>query len=267
MPPFYWMLEASDVRPATRVLAVDPSRTTVTGQHPPAICLQFVGAGKVVLHAMDSSYRWARHEEGDRFFSRYWLQTIRYLSRSKLLSGNRVAELTSDREEYRRGDPVRFRVRFFDDRLAPSQDDGVTIVVEREGSKRRQIQLRRDSSARAVFEGAASNLPDGAYRAWVATPSLEGQPPSQRFTIVAPPGEQARLEMDSQDLRLAARTSQGKYYSVENANQLANDLPRGRQVRIQSLPPSPIWNSSLLAVMFVALIAFEWLLRKRVGLL
>jgi hypothetical protein len=39
------------------------------------------------------------------------------------------------------------------------------------------------------------------------------------------------------------------------------------QVRIESLPPVPIWNSSLLAGLSVVLIATEWLLRKRSGLL
>jgi len=267
MPGVYWLLEASDLRPGARVLAIDPARTGSSGENLPVICVQFVGAGKVIFHATDESYRWSRHEAGEQYFSRYWLQTIRYLSRSKLLEGSRLAELTSDRVEYRRGEPVRLRVRFFDDRQAPAHDDGVTVVLEREGSKRQQIALRRDAVDRGIFEGVASNLADGSYRAWVAAPTLEGRPPSQRFSVVAPPGEQARMEMDAADLQLAAKTSQGRFYTIKTADRLVKDLPRGRQVRIESLPPTPIWNSSLWAALFVVLIATEWLLRKRVGLM
>jgi len=267
LPGVYWLLEASDLRLGARALAVDPTRTGSSGENLPVICMQFVGAGKVVFHATDESYRWLRHEAGEHYFARYWIQTLRYLSRSKLLDGNRLAELTSDREEYRRGQPVRLRVRFLDDRLAPVHDEGVTVVLEREGSKRRQITLHRDLAIRGVFEGTASNLADGNYRAWVATPTLDGRPPSQRFTIVAPPGEQARLEMDAADLRLAAKTSQGKFYTIATARRLLKDLPRGRQVRIESLPPTPIWNLPIWAALFVGLIVTEWLLRKRVGLL
>jgi hypothetical protein len=267
LPRLYWSLETPDLRPGARVLATDPSRLTPSGQHMPIICTQFVGAGKVVFHATDETYRWSRHVDGDRYFARYWVQTLRYLSRSKLLEGGRVAELTCDRREYRRGESVRLRARFVDDRLAPVRDDGVTVVLEREGSKRRQLTLRRDDVSRGIFEGVATNLPEGRYRAWIAVPTLEGQPPSRQFSVLSPPGEQARLEMDVADLQLAAETSQGKFYTVRTARNLARDLPRGRHVRIESMPPEPIWNSPLLAGLFVLLLGGEWLLRKRVGLL
>lgn len=266
LPPIYWMLDAPDLRPGARVLAVAPMRTSVSGEELPVIAMQFVGAGKVVLHTTDESYRWARHPQTERYHARYWTQLIRYLSRSKLLEGTRAVELATDRVEYRRGETVRLRVRFFDDRLAPEADDGVRVMLEHDSGTRRQITLRRDAASRGIFEGLASNLADGAYRAWVAVPTLPDTPPSQRFTVVAPPGEFARLEMDAADMQLAAKVSQGRFFTMEEAQELTEHLPRGRQVRIDSLPPDPIWNSPLWALLFVALITTEWLLRKRVGL-
>jgi uncharacterized membrane protein len=267
LPPLYWMLDAPDLRPGARVLAVASSRTGVSGEPAPVIVLQFVGAGKVVLHTTDESYRWARHPMTERYHAQYWTQMIRYLSRSKLLDGTRAAELTTDRIEYPRGEPVRLRVRFFDDRLAPETDDGVNVMLEHEAGTRRPITLQRDAASRGIFEGSASNLAEGAYRAWVAAPALPGNPPSQRFTIVAPPGEFARLEMDAADMQQAAKTSLGRFYTFETAEELTEHLPRGRQVRIDSLPPTPIWNSPLWALVFLTLITTEWLLRKRAGLL
>ncbi len=267
MPGFYWLMEAPDVKPGTRVLAVDPTRTAVSGENLPVICMQFVGAGKVILHATDESYRWSRHPAGEQYYARYWTQTIRYLSRAKLLEGSRAAELTSDRLEYRRGDPVRIRVRFFDDRLAPEQDDAVRVVLEQDSAGRREISLHRDAATRGIFEGTIGNLGEGRYRAWIAAPTLDGRPPSQVFTVTAPPGEMARLQMDAADLQMAAKISQGRFYTLDRAGRLLEDLPRGRQVRIESLPPQPIWNSAFLAALFVLLITSEWLLRKRAGLM
>jgi hypothetical protein len=71
--------------------------------------------------------------------------------------------------------------------------------------------------------------------------------------------------MDDDDLRLAAETSEGRFYSLALADRLVRDLPRGRQVRIESLPPDPIWNSPWVALLFVAILMAEWLWRKRVG--
>jgi len=45
------------------------------------------------------------------------------------------------------------------------------------------------------------------------------------------------------------------------------ELPKGRQVRIESLPPEPLWNSSFLVLLVIGLLTAEWLLRKRWGLL
>lgn len=266
LPGMYWLLETPDLRPGARVLVEHPTRTGNDGQNLPVVSLQYVGAGKVIFHATDETHRW-RFRVGDKYFGRYWVQTIRYLSRSKLLGQSRAAELTSDREEYRRGEAVRLRVRFFDDRLAPPQDDGVSVMLEREGSKRRSVKLSRDAGGRGIFEGSLTNLPDGQYRVWVAAPTLEGQPPSRAFSIVAPPGEQARLEMDSTDLKQAAKISLGRFYTISDVDRLARELPRGRQVRIESLPPVPIWNWWPFALAFVALIVSEWLLRKSVGML
>ena len=266
LAPLRWFASIQDLRPGVRVLAEHPTKRSDSGQPLPIITLQFVGAGKVVFHATDETHRW-RFRVGDQYFARYWVQTIRYLCRSKLLAGNRSAELTTDREEYRRGDAVGLRVRFLDDRLAPAQDDGVMVVVARSGGERRNITLRRLASDRGIFEGTAGPLPDGQYRAWLAAPTLEGQPPARAFTVVAPPGELARTQMDAAEMREAAKISVGKYYTFSTAGGLLADLPRGRQVRIESLPPKPIWNAPLLAALFVALIAAEWLLRKRVGML
>jgi hypothetical protein len=266
LPGLYWMLETPDLRPAARVLLEHPTRTGHNGQNLPIISMQYVGAGKVVFHSTDETWRW-RFRIGDLYFARYWVQTIRVLSRSKLLGGNRTVEMISDREQYRRGDPVQLRVRFLDDRQAPAQDDGVTVVLEREGSGRRNITLSRDEISRGLFEGTVSNLAEGQYRAWIATPTLEGKPPARQFSVVAPPGEQARLEMDVLDLKLAAKVSQGRFYTMQNVDRLARELPPGRQVRIESLPPESVWNWWPIALAFVVLLVSEWLLRKRYGML
>lgn len=266
LPPLRWYVTAPDLRPGVRVLAEHPTKKGIGGQPLPLITLQFVGSGKVVFHATDETHRW-RFRAGDIYFSRYWVQTIRYLARARLLGKSRAAELTADREEYRSGDVVRLRARFFDDRLAPPQDDGVSIVVEHEGSQRKNIRLRRDAATRGLFEATLGNLAEGKYRCWMASPTLEGQPPAAAFSIVAPPGELARTQMDSADMQLAAKTSGGRYYTFSNASQLADNLPKGRQVRIASMPPRPLWNAPLLAALFVVLLGSEWMLRKRCGLL
>jgi hypothetical protein len=271
----------------------------------PTVLLHFVGAGKVIFHATDETYRWSRFPGNERYYARYWLQVLRYLSRAKLISDDQLVEIETDRNEYRRGDIVRVRVRFRDDRRAPPEDDGVSVIVQRTGGRKKPVRLHRlgkdadrdgvspqkrellapdvdeagptdiqagagsesparDGTRRGLFEGSVSDLPDGQYRIWLATPSEQAN--TRHFTIIAPPSEQASLAMDAEDMQRAAQVSRGKFYPLQSADRLLADLPRGRRVTIESLPPDPIWNSSILAALFVVLLTTEWTIRRKMGM-
>ena len=275
LPELYWHVEAPRLRPGARVLAEHSSRLAADGRKLPIIALQYAGAGKTVFHATDETYRW-RYRVGDVFMARYWVQMIRYLSRSKLLGKDRSAELAFDRREYRQGEPVRARVRFIDERQAPAADDGVTIVLEREGQPNRQVKLSRAPSGRGVFEATLPPLADGRYHAWVAEPALEGNAPAADFQIVAPPGEFERVATDRAELGLLARETslrddQSHVYGIHETARLLAELPEGRPVPIEALPPLGLWNhwlvQPLFLGLFLGLLVTEWIVRKWVGML
>lgn len=259
MPRIYWLAQARQLRPAARTLVEARGED---GHRWPLVITQFVGAGKVVMIMTDELFRWAKHPDGDAYYGRFWLQTLRYLSRAKLLGTDRTVELTVDQPSYQPGETVTVTARFLDDRLAPEADDGVTVTVEHQAGRQVSLPLRRDQGRRGIFRGTW--IPDGAgeYRVWLTAPAPQGHPPAARFAVVAPRGELARLEMDAAHLRQAAQLSGGRYYTTQTAHQLDHDLPEGRQVRIESLPARPIWNSSWWVALFVLLVTAEWIIRK-----
>ena len=265
LPPLYWVLEATGLKPGARVLAEEAKRTGPDGRHWPVIVMHYVGAGKVLFHATDETWRW-RWRVGDLLFARYWTQTLRYLSRAKLFEGNLKATLTTDRREYRRGEPVHLRVRFVDVRQAPPEDDGVTVILEHPGRQSRRVKLHRGAAGQGVFEGALGDLPIGSYHAWMAVPTLEGRAPAADFTVIAPPGEFERIQTDPVERRQAAERTKGAFYTLADADHLLADLPEGRQVPIEALPPKPLWNTWPLLCLFLVLLVTEWLLRKLWGM-
>lgn len=265
-PPLFWLLEAPQTKAAARVLAEHPTRLAADGRRLPVFVMQYFGAGKVVFHGTDDTWRW-RYRVGDIYFARYWIQTVRYLSRSKLLGKDNAVELTVDRREYRRGEPVRLRVRFIDERQAPVADDGVTVVLEREGLNNERIQLQRNATNRGIFEATKSDAVDGKYHAWMAAPTLEGKAPAADFLVVAPPGEFERVQMDAAELKRAADETRGRFYRASTVDRLLDDLPPGHQVPIETLPPKVLWNQWWLLAGFLGLIVTEWILRKRKGML
>ena len=176
LPPLYWMTEVQDLKPSARVLAEHPARKSADGKRLPIILMQYVGGGgKVLFHATDETYRW-RRRVGDLYFARYWIQTLRFLARSKLAEGDRSVRLGTDRREYSLGDPVRVQVRFADERLAPLDDNGVTVELEQVGRQVQKVQLRRTETGRGHFEAVLHDLPSGDYHAKLISPPAGGAP-------------------------------------------------------------------------------------------
>jgi hypothetical protein len=280
LAPLFWLFPVTTLKPGAQVLAEGPVVPALSSDSPafsapqsatdnfqsaiPVICFQYVGAGRVEFLAIDSTWRW-RIGAGDTYFSRFWVQTIRFLARGKLNQG-RGAQLTSDRREYRRGETAQLRLRFLDERLAPVGDEA-KAMIEAIGQGRRQVSLRRNSTAEGVFEAALPDLCDGQYEVLLVEPKIAGAPPAARFTVTAPPGEFARPEMDAASLRAAAEATHGKFYTFADADQLLADLPPGHRVPIENLPPIPIWNRWWLLLAFLSCLTTEWILRKRKGMM
>ena len=265
LAPLYWLMELPELKPGVRVLAEHPTRVGADGRRLPVFCLQYIGAGKVLFHATDETWRW-RYRTGDAYFARYWVQMIRYLCRAKLTDAGRSVALSTDRREYAQGESVRLRARFSDERLAPAADDGVAVVVELSGRQTHRVVLRRTSAARGVFETQLERPAPGDYHAWIVRPTLKDQTPAVDFVVAPPVGEFAKICMDAAEMRRAAEETGGCFYTFDSADRLHEDLPRGRQVPIESLPPMPLWNRWPVLALFLGLLIAEWILRKRGGM-
>ncbi len=230
----------------------------------PVVLFQYVGAGKVLFHATDETWRWRRQADG-LYFARYWMQTIRWLCRSKLAEAGGPITLSTDRREYEEGDSVRFQVRFADARLAPAEG-GVTLAVESPGSRTERVELHRTAAERGVFRGVLEHPAPGDYRAWIASPETKGRPPALAFHVAQPAGEFVRTRMDAAAMRRAAEISGGRYLPIATAGQLATELPPGRPTPVETLPPLPLWNRWPVLALFLGLLIAEWILRKRRGM-
>jgi hypothetical protein len=261
LPGFYGLLPIRKTKPGTRVLAEHPvARGDV--ERLPVFLLQQVGSGKVLFHATDETWRW-RFRTGDQYFGRYWGQALRYLSRGHLLGKDRAAELIVDRQVYRRGEAVLLRVRFVDERLTPSGNDAVRVIVERAGEGRREIALTRLPYLPTVFEGQLTQLTDGAYHAWVSSPSFAAAPPVADFRVESPQRELSKRSVDRGDLRLAVERAGGQLVELSDVQRLAERIPTGDAVPLEQGAAVSLWNRFEPLVLLAGLLIAEWVLRRR----
>ncbi len=139
-------------------------------------------------------------------------------------------------------------------------------MFRREGDSHRPIKLARSVENPTLFEGQVSSLSEGRYHAWVIDPTLAGESATD-FEVLPAPGETERVQMDVQELTRTSRDTHGKFYRFADAHRLLDALPPGRPVTIESLPPTPLWNKWPVLAAFLAVLATEWIVRKRNGML
>jgi von Willebrand factor type A domain len=259
LPDLLWYFEAPRKKPAALVLAEHPTATGSEGKLP-LLLYHFVGAGKCMFHAFDDTWRW-RFRAGDKYFGRFWVQTVRFLARSKLV-GQRQAEVQTDRKRYQRGQPIQLRVRFPNPGLAPKGD--LTVQVQRRGQGPRKLTLKLAPGTRNVFEGALPQAAEGDYEVRLLPPPiLEGPVPMASFRVEAPVNEFERIEMNEPELIRAAKATGGEFYTPLDAGRLLKDLPPPTKVPLDTDPPIPLWNTWPVLGLFLLLITAEWVFRKR----
>lgn len=277
LKPMFWSASLYKRKLSAEVLAVHPEKTAdgFPGEFQPLVLQQFVGNGRVMFFGFDETWRW-RFRQGETKFNSFWGQTIKVLSRNRVAR----AEIRTDKQTaYRRDDPIRITVRFPDDAPPLAPETPVKVSVERTplrlpdgkviGSADTQVvQLAKVEGTRGTYQTLLTRTPEGEYRFFLTDPPVTGSRPRTEAKVLPPPGERERLEMNKPDLVRAAVESRGKFYSLADAEKLADELPEAARVPLnQPVPPIPLWNHALAFAVLLALVGCEWVLRRRERLL
>lgn len=260
LPGLFWLCEAPRLRTGAMVLLEHPQRRGEK-QPLPVIALQRFGAGKVLFHATDELWRW-QFRDHEQIYSRYWIQALRFLSRTQTLDGTRGVEFTSDRQTYQRGEAIKLRLQVLDERQLPASG-AATVVLERADEPRRQIELARAANTTTIFTGELRGLRVGRYHAWLSDPSFPGSPPAIDFVVEAPQRELLRRRLDRADLEAATRATHGRYFALHEADRVPAEIPAGQPVPLSAATVIPLWTRWELLLLFASLLTAEWLCRRR----
>jgi hypothetical protein len=238
---------------------------------------QFVGAGRVIFLGFDETWRW-RWRADEEQFNRFWMQAVRVLARSR--RGRVELKLEPGGGPYRRDDRVTVKVRFPDDAPAPADDASVRVRVQRDplpnpdgsrgpgDSEAQELVLSRVKTERGEFEGVLTRTPDGVYQFTMTDPDPGPNPPRAEARVLPPPAERERVDLNRADLAAAAERSHGGFYTLADADKVFDDLRDLEPIPLnEPLPPLPVWNHPAVFGLLLAVLAAEWLLRKRERLL
>jgi hypothetical protein len=281
LQPLYWYAKGYRRKANTVVLAVHPDRPAegaAAGEAHPLVVQSFAGNGPVLFFGFDDTWRWRWRNDEDHF-DRFWIQTIRVLSRSRV---RRIELKVSPKTDFRRDEKMTVIVRFPVEVPAPSEGTPVRVTLDRgplpnaDGTpasgpvERTSLTLARVPGPVVQYETTLTRTPDGEYRFTLSNPEppAGSSPPTAVARVLPPLGEIDRLELNTADLTAAAALSNGRFYSLATAHEVFADLTNLQRIPLnQPCPPIELWNQPLVYLLILLLLGSEWLLRKRERLL
>ena len=258
------------------------------GKPAPVLAVSNFGKGRTLALLTDSAWNWgfaaandgrgrsARGEEtparatGDdgRALQRFWEGAIRWLVRDPALT---LLHIDLDRTEYRRGQTVAARVRTLHADYSPAGRIAVTLDLlpaeDASGGTGAAAKTLRALTVTTGEDGEAhaelAGLAAGAYRL-IGRATLDGRAVEEQTTFVLRPEGRELDDVVSRDevLRQIAAVTGGEF----RVGTLGTPSIRpARQVRVGSLRTVAIWSHPSLLFLALALLASEWMLRRRAG--
>lgn len=299
MPPFLGTNYMQRLKPAATALGFSTEAIPNIGAIMPVFASQAYGRGRTFAFAPDTTADWGRFFEsqwgvGDnRYFRRFWRNLVRWLAENST-AGNKRLHIETDRVIYRAGDPIVVTARAYDEKLQETIAYDVVAQMRSTAAPEQKSTVAKVPGQKNPNE-AVPLTPAGSgktYAGQIESPplaiSIDGSGsdspvlPTREIDVVAREGgkEVARATAKVQilpDLHEFAHPRP----RPDILEQLARD-GGGRVLRfpgdieflmseMSAIPGDsvtsrqPLWDSPLLWLAILGLLAVEWSLRRRAG--
>jgi uncharacterized membrane protein len=274
LPPFSGFNSVLGLKEGAEALLTHPSPPRGPPRQP-VLAIREVGKGRTLSLSTDSLWFWALPDAGQggrgTAHRELWANAIRWLIGDPALSRVRVeaASAAFDPQE-----PVVLRVRAFDPGYAPLAGAEVELTLEspdatagsQPGARPRTVATRGETGPEGEWLVRLPNPGAGAYRARV-TARARGVPlgtDEDAFLVRGTDRETAEASPRPELLAaISAATEGSKVTTADQVGKLRWRVPEG--VRVHRRKSVPLWDQSWVGLLFAAVWALEWALRRRQG--
>ena len=225
------------------------------------------GAGRVFYLASDQTWRW-RYKVADRFHARFWNQLLSAVMQPPYSAADEYLALGTDKVEYDAGEAATIRVRIRAPQGKPVGDATVDALLLEDDQIVATVPLSIDDPARGTYRGQTPPLESGNYDIRIRASGFDSNALQASAPIwVGTPDmvELDRVSLSAGTLQQIAESGGGKYFHESSGDDILETLkPLSSGSIIES--DILIWQSFYWFWAIIALLAAEWWLRKRAGL-
>jgi uncharacterized membrane protein len=273
LPPLAGCSRIAGVKPGAEVLAVNPQIGAPGGDAGglPVLVAQDVGAGRTMVLAVDTTWRWRMVVGGltgdSSFYPQFWGQLVRWMVSDKEDSAPRLL-VSTDRYQYRTGQTIELNVDVHAANGTTTGGYRVTAAALTEAGSRSVVPLAEISPGRlrgalaAASAGRLDLLVHGVPASRDADESSEELSAVATVQVERPDMEALDPRPDPQWLAQVAQLSGGRVVRPEQIESWAGQLPV-TPLQTTRIASSGLAGERLLGGVFLALLCTEWILRRR----
>lgn len=264
LPPLDGCTRVRSARPGATVLAACP----IDPQAPPVLAVQTVDKGRTAVFCGDTTRKWQqgpRALDQESPFLRFWGQMVRWLAgRTGAVEAEAGVTGNIDKGYYEPEEPVRISAIVRDEEGEGAVDAKVVAKVRGPAGRPDTVDLSAVPGPSGHYGGTFEPKTAGAYEilieALVGKSTLTAE--KLAFEVGRPMLEFEKLDLDEKMLRRIATEAGGRYVHITTADHLIEQLDRTvqrKRVRIER----KLYSPPLYWMLFVGVLATEWILRRR----
>jgi len=238
----------------------------------PMIVTRQLGQGRIVYIANDETWRW-RYNVADLYHQRFWNQLAQWVMQAPYAVENDFIALDSGDRSYGFGEDILIRARIRDSNRNPLSKARATAIVSRDGVRIDTIPLAENPlaenrEATGLYSASTNSLLPGRYEITLDVPGIPNEALDLQTEFLIEPPED--LEMQSLSMHRAlleqiASATGGAYFDEQDADRVSSSLKRFQKGKIEQ-SQTLLWQSYPWFLTVIGLLAIEWFMRKRAGL-
>ena len=268
LPPIYKTQTIFKLKPESDMLAAAKMQNVVLAE--PLVSVRNINRQKTFAITGHGIWRWRllaqNNSQTEKFLPLLISNTVRWLTTKEDEKNVRV---TPVKETFTSAEAVEFTGQVYDEQLKPVSDAELSVEMMR-GKEKFPLALRAIGDGR--YEGSIDGIGEGDYT-FTAKASADGRIIGEdkgRFSVGQMNVEFLETKMNKPLLEQIAYRTEGKYYDIKDADEIAADLRKDVKFTPKEIIQTSeieLWNWKYLAVTIVLLLGVEWFLRKRNGML
>ena len=263
MPTLQYYSKVKRAKAGATILAEHPTDRNEFGKRI-LIATHNFNAGRVMVYTPNTPERWQMQMDSkDDSHHRFWRQTVKWLTTAP----KSAIKLDLAKTEYTLKEPVVIEATATDETFTVTNDAKLRAIIVDEKGARKELQLEQVLGKDGLYTARFVPGQYGEYTV-TATGTLNGKDLGKQqalFEVKPSFAEFSDAALNVQLLSNLANMSGGKYYPIEQAGQLVNQISLVESATSE-ITDVDIWDLPLIFGLILLFLGLEWFLRKRAGL-